>query len=684
MKERVSDAKLVDRSGWMVTLAAAVIVFAALAVYQNSLSGAFVLDDESAITKNDSIRHVWPPWAALSPPANSTTGGRPLVNLSFAINYAVGATRPWGYHLGNVLIHLCASLALFGIARRTLRNLIARESATVSRLKGDALPLALAMAALWAVHPLLTASVSYVSQRAEVMMGLFYLLTLYTFVRGAEGSPKIWLPLSVVACGLGMASKEVMVTAPVAVLLYDRAFVAGTIREAWRRRWSYYAALGTSWLLLAFFIGQGLEKRSVGYGLGVSGWNYLLTECQAVVRYLMLALWPHPLVFDYGPVFLRSAEMAAPYALVLAGLLAAVALALWRKPALGFVAAWFFLILVPTSSVVPVALQPIAENRAYLSLASVVTLVVLGLHAWRGRRGLMACAAFALVLGGFTVSRNRDFHDAETLWRDTVAKRPENPRAHNNLGFVLYEQGKIEEPAACYERALQLDPDDADAHSNFGALLFKLGRVEEAVAHERRAVELRPRLAIAHSNLAAALIQVGLLADALKHAEQAVEIDQGATGGHFQAGNALLRSGRAAEAVPHYEAEIRLRPAYVNGWANLGAACYMLGRRETAVENLEHALRLQADFLDARVNLVSVLFDLGRFNEVIAHSRIVLSVSPDNIRVRFLMAKSLATAGRPGEAEAEYEALLRAKPDFQPAQTELTALRTARAAAEKK
>lgn len=684
MKEKESDATLEDRSGWKVALAAAVIVFAAFAVYQNSLSGAFVLDDESAITKNDSIRHLWPPWAALSPPAGSTTGGRPLVNLSFAINYAIGGARPWGYHLGNVVIHLCASMALFGVARRTLRNLGAQKGAMASRWKRDASPLALAIAVLWAVHPLLTASVSYVSQRAEVMMSLFYLLTLYTFIRGAEASPKIWLSLSAAACGLGLASKEVMVTAPVAVLLYDRAFVAGTIREAWRRRRIYYIALGAGWLLFAFFIGRGLSQRSVGYGAGVSGWNYLLTECEAVVRYLRLTVWPHPLVFDYGPVFLRSAERAAPCALVLAAILAAVALALWRKPALGFVAAWFFLILAPTSSVVPVALQPIAENRAYLPLAAVVTLVVLGLHAWQGRRGLMAGAVFAFVLGGVTVSRNRDFQTAETLWRDTVAKRPENPRAHNNLGFVLYEQGQVTEPAACYERALQLDPDYADAHSNYGALLFKLGRVEEALAHERRAVELRPGLAIAHNNLAAALIQVGLFAEALDHAEQAVKIDHGTTGGHFQAGNALLRSGRAAEAIPHYEAEIRLRPTYVNVWANLGAARYMLGRREMAVGDLEQALSLQSDFLDARVNLVSVLFDLGRFGDVIEHSHIVLSASPGNIRVRFLLAKSLAAVGRSGEAETEYEAVLRAKPDFQPAQAELAALRTARGAVDKK
>src|SRR5208282_291393 len=130
---------------------------------------------------------------------------------------------------------------------------------------------------------------TYITQRCESLMGLFYLLTLYSFIRGAESQrPVGWFTLSVFACFLGMASKEVMVTAPVMVLLYDRTFVSGNFREAWTRHWRLYLGLASSWLLLGCLMAD-LHNRGVGYGLGIAWWGYALTECRAVVQYLRLA-----------------------------------------------------------------------------------------------------------------------------------------------------------------------------------------------------------------------------------------------------------------------------------------------------------------------------------------------------------------------------------------------------------
>ena len=166
-------------------------------------------------------------------------------------------------------------------------------------------------------------------------MGLFYLLTLYAFIRGAEASrPGRWHSLAVVACLLGMASKEVMVTAPLMVLLYDRTFVAGSFREAWQRRRWFYLALAGTWLLLAALL-SGLYHRAVGFGLGISWWIYALTECKVVVQYLGLSVWPHPLVFDYGGVNVDVAKHGTelmPYELGLALLVAGTLAALWRRP----------------------------------------------------------------------------------------------------------------------------------------------------------------------------------------------------------------------------------------------------------------------------------------------------------------------------------------------------------------
>ena len=207
----------------------------------------------------------------LCPPSHGeTVSGRPVLNLSLALNYAVSGCDVRGYHVTNLAIHLAAALLLFGIVRRTLpRFRGCGGGQQLARLQ-LATPLALAIALLWAVHPLQTESVTYIVQRAESLMGLFYLLTLYCFLRGAGSARAIfWYAGSVLACLLGMATKEVMVSAPLVVLLYDRTFLAGSFREAWRRRWAYYLALAATWLLLAWLVAQtGLLPRFYGERCG--------------------------------------------------------------------------------------------------------------------------------------------------------------------------------------------------------------------------------------------------------------------------------------------------------------------------------------------------------------------------------------------------------------------------------
>ncbi len=276
------------------------MVAAGLLAYSNSFTGSFIYDDAPSILGNPTIRHLWPIWQPLSPPHKGgiTVEGRPLVNLSLAVNYALGGLDVWGYHALNLAIHLLAGLTLLGIVRRTLLQPKLRE-----RFGAAANELALAVAVLWVVHPLQTESVTYIVQRAESLMGLFYLLTLYCFIRGAESPrPRAWYSLCVTACALGMASKEVMVSVPLMVLLYDRTFVSGSLREVWRQRWPLYLALASTWILLGylmFFTGSFGNAVINAKENGIAWWKYLLTEPGVILYYLRLAAWPYPLCFDY-------------------------------------------------------------------------------------------------------------------------------------------------------------------------------------------------------------------------------------------------------------------------------------------------------------------------------------------------------------------------------------------------
>ena len=565
------------------------LLLAGILVYLNAFSVPFLFDDQESVVENPTIRRLWPVWAPLAPPraAALTVSGRPVVNLTLALNYAVSGTGVVSYHAVNLLIHLLAGLTLFGVLRRTWRR---------TRLATAATPLAFTVALLWLLHPLQTEAVTYVVQRAESLVGLFYLLTLYAFIRSVDeaGRPATgWQVLAVVACLLGMASKEVMVSAPLAVLAYDRTFVAGTWREAWRRRWGLYLALAATWLVLAWLV-AGTASRGGSVGLAeITAWEYALTQCRAIMHYLRLVLWPHPLVFDYGYDVTRHLNAVGFQAVALVLLLAAT-VAAWRwRPALGFVATCFFALLAPSSSVVPVATQTMAEHRMYLPLAAVLVLAVLGLHALLGRKGLILSVVLALVLGGVTVERNRDYASALGIWTDTATKLPSNPRAHFNRGSLLLVAGQFQEAAAAFERSLELEPRDAEALNDLGRALTGLGRLPEAVTRFEQALQLAPS-ADAEDNLGGVLASLGRTNEALVHFARAQQLEPDRAGTAFNAGLALARAGRIAEAVGHFAEAVRLQPDYADAHLALAQALAETGRTQEAMTHQAEGRRLKA------------------------------------------------------------------------------------------
>ena len=364
--------------------AAVLIVIAAAVVYSNSWRVPFVFDDGASTLENASIRKLWPVWDALLPPTGTTVAGRPIANLTLAFNYALSRSDVWSYHALNILIHALGGLALMGIVRRTLLRPVLK-----GRFERDALPLAMATALLWTLHPLQTEAVTYVVQRVESLMGLFYLLTFYCFIRSLDSElPLRWQVSAVIACLLGMTTKEVMATAPLLVLLYDRIFAAGTIQKALFQRWRLYCCFAATWIPLGFLVvGTGGSRHgSAGFIGAISPGSYWLTQFQAVATYLKLSVWPHPLVFDYGPFLVLGVQDVAPYALIVVVLLCLSLLALWRNPPLGFLCVWFFVILAPTC-IVPVATQTMAEHRMYLPLAAVMAAVVMGTYVFVGGGG---------------------------------------------------------------------------------------------------------------------------------------------------------------------------------------------------------------------------------------------------------------------------------------------------------
>jgi tetratricopeptide (TPR) repeat protein len=651
-------------------LAAGLLLLAAIAFY-NTFQVPFLFDDIPSIRDNPAIRGFSTailPWHGSG---GLTVNGRPVVGLTLALNHAVSGNHVWSYHAFNLLIHALAGLMLFGILGRTLRSTGLRAG-----FGDQAVPLAFMAAAAWIVHPLQTEAVTYVIQRTEVLAGLFYLLTIYGFIRGVDSArPWRWYVVSVSACLLGAGSKEVIASAPLIVLLYDRTFLSGSFRAAWRQRWRTYLALASSWLVLGWLVvaAQG-RGGTAGFGSGVSVWSYALTQCRAVVLYVTLAIWPHPLVFDYGEMTARSFAEVAPAALCLCALLGAVAVALRRRPVLGFVGAWFFAILAPSSSIVPIATQTIAEHRMYLPLAGVLMLVMVGVGRIAGRWGTIAGFTIIVALTGLTVARNLTYQSALMLWSDTVEKCPENPRAHNSLGQALFDSGHVQESLAQYQIAVRLDPTYAEAHYNLAIALARLKRTPEAIEHYRRALQLQPRNTAAHINLGLLLNEAGRSVEAIDHLQQAVGLQPDFAPAHNDLGIALADAGRWAEAVTQQETAIRLQPDYVDAHYNLGNALAQLGRLSEAADHFEQTLHLAPDDLMAHNNLGNVWVGLHRWAEAREHYQAALRLNPDFIPARRNLANLLVEMDRLPEALHHLQILSRLRPDDREISAELARL----------
>jgi tetratricopeptide (TPR) repeat protein len=616
--------------------AALALIAIVLLAYANSLAGEFVFDDQSSVVENTSIRSLWPPGAVLLPPAEAGICGRPFANLTMALNYALHGLDVRGYHVVNLSLHVISALILFGLVRRTIML-----PALAGRFVAEATGIALAVAALWALHPVQTNTVSYISQRVEGLMGLSYLATLYSFLRYATSGSRRWAALAVTSCILGMASKEVMITAPVVVLLYDRTFLAGSMRSALRQRAYLHGLLASTWVFLGWLMLHAeLAQRGIGFALGVSVFDYALSESRAVWTYLRLAVWPHPLVFDYGWAFLRRVTDAAPYLAVVVPLVLFSGFALWRRWACGFLGAWFFIILSPSSSIAPIIQQPIAESRLYLPLATVVTLTVVGLYLLH-RRTLWVWAAVALVFATLTSRRNEDYRTPLALWTDTVAKRPENARAHNNLGSALLHAGQPAAAADHFTTALQIQPTYPEPRQNLGVSLLRLGRPAAAVTAFEAALALQPASASTLCNLGEALLALGRTTEAVSQYNAALRVDPGHAAAHNNLSVISLAAGRFAEARDHAETALRRQPDFPAAHYNLGNALVRAGQPAAAIAAYTSALRLQPDLIPARHNLGVALLQSGRAAEAATQFRAVLEVQPDHPGARRNLEQAL-------------------------------------------
>jgi tetratricopeptide (TPR) repeat protein len=659
-------------------LAGIFLALVVAAAYRNTLHVGFYFDDREAITDNDSITTLWPPWQALSPPNVHVAGalGRPLVNLSLAVNYQIAQSTSKdhdglaveNYHVFNIIFHILAAWLLLAVMDRTLR-----QPRLAPRFGRDAFALAFLIALIWAAHPLLSEVVTCVIQRNEAMVAIFYLLALYCFIRSADSArARGWQAGAIAACYLGVATKELMFSAPIIILLYDRTFVAGSFRAAWTQRRVFYGLMISSWALLAVLIEKaGQRGGTVGFGLDMTWWAYAFKQCQAVVHYFVLAFWPHPLVMDYGTGAIKDFSKVWPQALILAGLLGATAWALWRRPVFGLAGAWIFIILAPSSSIVPLTTQTMAEHRMYLPLVPFVVLVVLGAYAWAGRYSYLPLGALALLLATVSFVRNKDYASELSIWTVTVKQVPESERAHYNLGWVLIGLERYKDAIPEFAAAIKIDPNYGDAYDNLGLCHIRLGDNAEAMANFREALRIKYDDYQSHFNLGCAYLNVDDWTGALAEFKDAVTYDPEYSDAQAALGSAYLHFGEVTKALGPLETSVKLDPGNSAAWTDYGDALEKANRPKEAADAYAKVVSLGAADAATHKKLGVALAAQGLDARAVTEDEAALQLDSDDAEAHYLYGSHLSALGQNEQAAAEFKQAVALRSDYPEAENSL-------------
>ena len=695
-------------------LAASILIAAGIAAYANGFTGHFAgLDARESIRDNPHIRTLWPLSEAMSLSLLTSTkaadegskGGtvvrRPILSLSFALNYQLTGSSPNGFHAVNIAIHLLNGLLLFGIVRRSLSRPQFAE-----RFGAAADGLALATALLWTLHPLQTESVTYIVQRAESLMGLFFLLAVYAAVRAFDSpAPTRWYALAVAACALGMATKEVAAVAPVIVLLYDATFVSSGAPAAVRARPRFYAALFSTWAVVVGLMLMTLEDVGSDFTEG-RNLSYALAQPAVILHYLRVAAWPHPLhVYINTTLYdgLSPLRVAGPLFAIVA-LLGATAWGVVQRRWYGFVGAWFFLILAPSSSVVAVS-DIIQEHRIYLSLAALVFLAVLGAYLALqrvgggrfARAGIALAAAAALVFAVLTHRRNRDYHsefamihpadlyeaylilgnhytlgdgdplvagsEADEALRSNAPGSPDFTFAHYLLGLLADARGDNRSAATHFAQASESDPAFVRAAAKLGEMLLALDDPAGARQVLERAAQHTPASTDLQLALGRALLAMEDVEGARRSFESVVALAPDFAAGHNNLGFVLERLGDLPRAQAEYQAALTLDPGMVVARRNLARVLALNGDLAGARRDYEAVLAIEPTEAPAQVGLAEVCEQQEDVACAEAHLREAARLEPEDAQIASSLGALVEKLGRTDEAQREYERALALEPE---------------------
>lgn len=654
----------------------------AFAVYYVTLDYPFVLDDHGYIAENAkirSLRNLWPPYDS-----------RYFGFASFAVNYYLSGLNPMWFRATNIVIHIMNSCLVFLLVRRTIA--VASMDAPDENTNTGA-GMAAITALIFALHPIQTQSVAYITQRFASLAALFYLASLVLFIRfravPASYDKKFALyALSILFAVMAQKTKEISFTLPAVIVLYDFMFFGQ--KTGLKNR---ITALLPFILCLAI-VPLGIFGPEIGLGAGwgegedtrmqqfyefanLDRYGYLITQFRVIVKYLRLLVLPVNQSMHYGNrLYTTILEPGVFLSLLLLLFMAGASvwlLALYKKTKniflkiIPFGVFWFFITISIESSVVPIK-DVIVEHRLYLPSIGIFIVLAAGLTCmlkYLKAGKILARLFIAVIIAALcaaTYYRNLAWASDETLWKDAIRKFPENIEAYNNLAIFYNRTGLRQDAIKELKNALKISPNDAETHNNLAIVYGDKGDTEASLQEFKEALRLKPKDSLIRNNIGEAYEAKGMITEAIEEYKIAAAEAPRDYLPRYNIANAYLKKGLANEAEKELKEAIRLKRDFMAAHKNLALLYKNTGRIDEAIKEYEIALQFDRDDEFIHNDIGGLYAGKGLAEKAIDEFREALRIKKDFIEARKNLAIAYHDSGRLEEAILQYLEVLKLAP----------------------
>lgn len=628
MQTKTEKVALINKFSTIILLCGIGIV-----IYLNSFNSSFHFDDESSIVKNlnitnlSNLKLIWDFWPT-----------RFITYLSLAFNYNSHQLRVFGYHFFNLAIHLTVTILAWWFILLTFATPIMRKD----KIFKHANLIAFFVAAIFIAHPIQTQAVTYIIQRATSLAALFYLLTLCLYIKSRaleieKNDSKLlshsFYLASLATAVVGMFTKEMIITLPLAVVIYELYFLKIPAGLNWKKIFPFF---GIALIIpLTMFVTKSVNfvelRRVSEYSPSMSSWTYLLTQFRVIITYFRLLFIPLNQSLDYDyPVAKMLLEPSTFFSLLFLALILIIAIRIfYRYRLVSFSIFWFFLILLPESSILPIH-DVIFEHRLYLPMLGYAIFLCSGMYYLFKNRNRNRIILILITLGYavLTYSRNFVWQDDIILCNDIIRKAPRKPRPYVHLANAYAQNKMYSQAIGCLINAIQIEPNNSDAYYNLGAIYYENGDFDKAIFYLSKAIQIDPLDFEAYYYRGVSFSSKKEYAKAIADFNLALGINSKYLNSYSGLANAYSAVNKNDEATSLFNKAIAVNPDIAQLYIYAAVFHGNIDNYQESIDLFKKAININPNSSDAYFNLGCTYGNMGNFNEAIKSFQKAIAINP--------------------------------------------------------